>query len=95
MKLKHKIILVTRLALVSSFLFADGVNNTKILPTAIVQHICATHSGDGGAVTSAGTCDHFGSELVFYNDEINSISAPLNHFNTSANVCVDSLGFLY
>jgi hypothetical protein len=74
MKLNHKTTLFIYLALVSSFLFAGGVNNTKIPPTAIVQHICAEHSGDGGAVTSAGTCGHFGPELVVYDDEINSIT---------------------
>ncbi|MDC0480275.1 glycine-rich protein [Candidatus Marinimicrobia bacterium] len=74
----------------NSFLFASGVNNTKIPPTAIIQNTCATHSGGGGAVSSAGTCDHYGSELVFYNDEINSISGlnistdyqPSNNINT-------------
>tara|TARA_B100001250_G_scaffold309730_1_gene271666 strand:+ start:98 stop:3433 length:3336 start_codon:yes stop_codon:yes gene_type:complete len=74
LKLKNKIILVTRLALVSSFLFASGVTNTKIPPTSIIQHTCATHSQDGGAVMSAGTCDHFESELVVYDYKINSIS---------------------
>ena len=57
----------------NSFLFASGVNNTKIPPTAIIQNTCATHSGGGGAVSSAGTCDHSGSELVFYDYKINSI----------------------
>jgi hypothetical protein len=74
----------------NSFLFASGVNNTKIPPTAIIQNTCATHSGGGGAVSSAGTCDHYGSELIFYNDEINSISGlnistdyqPSNNINT-------------
>ena len=82
--------MLTLNAQANSFLFASGVNNTKIPPTAIIQNTCATHSGGGGAVSSAGTCDHYGSELIFYNDEINSISGlnistdyqPSNNINT-------------
>ena len=52
-------------AQVSSFLFAGEINNTNILSTenAIIQHTCNEH-----------TCDQE-SELVFYNDGINSIAS--------------------
>jgi hypothetical protein len=66
LKLKNKIILVTRLVLISSFLFAD-VNDPNVLTTKneIAQDFCCEEN----------TCVQDGFGLLFHNDEINSIAS--------------------